>query len=107
MRRVLILIGVVISLWSVWPAAAQTSAATEDPALPAQTATRTPLPVDVEYITLISFPHQVLFWANIKIPATDLASTTLIIETESETIEVQYPEEPYLYALGEVIATYI
>lgn len=107
MRRVFIWIGVVISLWSLSPVAAQTTSPTPAPLTPAQTATRTPPPVDVEYITAISFPHQVLFWANIKIPATDLARTTLIIEVGDETIEVNYPDEPYLFAVGEVIATYI
>jgi hypothetical protein len=104
MRRVFILIGVVIGLWSVWPVAAQTP----ETRTPAPTATRTPLPVDVNYVTEVAFPHQVFFMANIKLPATDLASATLIIETNNGIREeVQYPGEPYLYAQGEVIATYI
>src|SRR6187549_3275859 len=104
MRRALIVLGVVISLWSVLPILAQTPPATPDSLTPSQTATRTPIPVDVEYITSVSFPHQVFFWANIKIPATDLANTTLTIEAGDTRIEVKYPDEPYLFAVGEVIA---
>ena len=104
MRRVLIFIGIVVSLCSVWSVAAQTP----DPRTLTQTATSTPFPLDVDYTTEVAFPHQVFFKAYIRLSIAELASTSLIIETSSGTrVEVTYPEEPYLYTLGDVIATYV
>lgn len=107
MRRALIFIGVLISVCSAGPAAAQTSS--PSPAAPgALAATVTPLPIDIEHQTEIAFPHEIFFRANIKLSITEVSSVSLIIETINGTrVEVVYPQEPFLFASDEIIATYV
>jgi hypothetical protein len=103
MRRVFVFIAIVISVWSIAPTAAQT---------PGQTPTAAPSatqpPFNVETKAEIAFPYQVFFQANIKLNITQIAGVSLVIETINNTrVEIDYPEEPFLFASDEVIATYV
>ncbi len=110
-QRALILIVCVMGLWSACPVAAQTPTSSPQPITPTRpaTLTPTPFPIDVIYDTRVAFPHQVFFRIDIKLPATEVAGVTLVIDTINKLhTEINFPtDKPYSFAVGEVIATYI